>query len=162
MMRMPKRGEKGFTLIELLIVVAILGVLAAVIIPNVTKFFGAGKEEARKTERSTIQLAVDEMMLHNNQSLIPNPVLFTNDMRAFPDDTSVGPDKFHDALGNAYEAGDKPGYLLNGHDYIADNDALDTTKLWNYVRSDTTLYYYTADADGWVHQYDDQGNLYPD
>jgi len=30
-MRLPKKGEKGFTLIELLIVVAILGVLAAVV-----------------------------------------------------------------------------------------------------------------------------------
>ena len=45
-MRLPKRGEKGFTLIELLIVVAILGVLAAVVIPNVGRFIGRGESEA--------------------------------------------------------------------------------------------------------------------
>ncbi len=53
-MRLPKRGEKGFTLIELLIVVAILGVLAAVVIPNVGRFIGRGEQEAKDTELSNM------------------------------------------------------------------------------------------------------------
>jgi prepilin-type N-terminal cleavage/methylation domain-containing protein len=54
---LPRRGERGFTLVELLIVLAILAVLAAVVIPNVTGMFGRGAEQAYDTDLETIQMA---------------------------------------------------------------------------------------------------------
>jgi len=60
-----KYGNKGFTLIELLVVIAILGTLAAVVILNVTKYIGAGHNEAAATELANVQTAVAAYMYDN-------------------------------------------------------------------------------------------------
>ena len=57
-MKLLRRGEKGFTLLEMLVVVAILGALTAVVVPNVVKFMNEGKEEARLAEHHNLQTAV--------------------------------------------------------------------------------------------------------
>jgi type IV pilus assembly protein PilA len=51
------RSEKGFTLIELLIVVAILAIIAAVIIPNISRFMTTGQLAAANSEAEQVKTA---------------------------------------------------------------------------------------------------------
>ena len=79
------QSNKGFTLIELLIVIAILGVLAAVIIPNVTGFIGSGEEEVAAAELVTVQTAMDTMMVEEELNEVKKVNHAINDMSIFPD-----------------------------------------------------------------------------
>ncbi|MFC1953043.1 type IV pilin protein [Chloroflexota bacterium] len=126
-MKIPGKSEKGFTLIELLIVVAILGVLAAVVIPNVGRFIGRGETEAAETELSNIQSAVIAMMTDtgiaqftDNATLRDVGVGATNDMSVFPQDE----------------------YSLYNNDQTSAN----------YVASNQTQGTYTVDVNGTVAQ----------
>jgi len=56
-MKRLHRGEKGFTLIELLIVIAILGIIAAIVVPNVAGFLVSGTLNAAQTEAENVKTA---------------------------------------------------------------------------------------------------------
>jgi len=154
-MRMPKRGEKGFTLIELLIVVAILGVLAAVVIPNVGRFIGRGEDEAADTEFSNLQTAVVSMMVDNALSTLPHPqTTATANMSLFPDPDSAcatAGEKVTDPAGGVYVSGtDKNGFILYEHD-IFGGDGTDNNTV-NYVATEITKGTYTVDSSGTITQ----------
>ena len=125
-----KRGQKGFTLIELLIVVAILGVLAAVVIPNVGRFLGKGESEAQDTEYATLQAALHAMMIDNDLATLPAANLVdtvgeaTNDMGAFP-----------------YSDGT---YILFGHNMSG--------TIVNYLATENASYLYYCDSLGTLTQ----------
>lgn len=59
-------GERGFTLIELLIIIAILGIMAVVVVPNLVSFLGSGNVAAANTEAANVETAALAYYADNN------------------------------------------------------------------------------------------------
>ena len=63
---MLRRKDKGFTLIELLIVVAIIGIIAAIAIPNLLNAIDRGKQKRTMADIRSVGTACEEYSIDLN------------------------------------------------------------------------------------------------
>ncbi|MCP5105980.1 MAG: prepilin-type N-terminal cleavage/methylation domain-containing protein [bacterium] len=59
------KNKKGFTLVELLIVIAIIGIVAAIAVPNLLTALQKGKQKATMGDMKTIGGAIEDYMTDN-------------------------------------------------------------------------------------------------
>jgi type II secretion system protein G len=74
-----KERQSGFTLIELLIVIAIIGILAAIAIPNLLNAVQRGKQKRTMSDMRALATAVEAYAVDNNAypAATCNPGIFT-------------------------------------------------------------------------------------
>ena len=68
MIKYQIKKQQGFTLIELIVVIAIMGVIAAITVPMLTGYLDNSKENAYEADKRKIQIAVNA-----NYSKLSNP-----------------------------------------------------------------------------------------
>ena len=113
-----KSGESGFTLMELLVVVAILGVLAAIVVPSVLMFIGEGTEESGRTEFQNMMTGVGVLAYLSSSGTISGTALNT---------------WTQDFTGDAIYVTDESGNQAN---------------LWEFIEGDMTEFWYFIEPDG--------------
>src|SRR5581483_3314735 len=72
-----RRNKKGFTLIEILIVVIILGILAAIVIPQFTNASTAAKQSSEASTAQTVRSQIQLYKLDHNDTLPPAATFWT-------------------------------------------------------------------------------------
>jgi prepilin-type N-terminal cleavage/methylation domain-containing protein len=116
-------GEKGFTLMELLIVIAVLGILAAVLVPRMGSFLSSGQAAAANTEVANVESAALAYYADNDGTWPTSD----EDLSGYLSDDPVGTYQFDDygkvgGTSGVPATGDTWGSGGEAHDDVVWND----------------------------------------
>ncbi len=145
MSNLIRKAKKGFTLIELMIVVAIIGILAAIAIPNFLRFQLKSKSSEGKVNIAAIRTAEESYLAEfgayvpavaNPAAGVPGATKDQFDITAGTDFDQLGwaPEgNIFFQYGVAYASATPSAYSISA---IADIDADATNQGWGYVKQD--------------------------
>jgi general secretion pathway protein G len=111
------KNSKGFTLIELLIVVAIIGIIAAIAIPNLLNAIDRGKQKRTMADLRSVGTAVETYSIDNN--IYPSANAMAGDLDALIEPNYIRTAPAEDGWGNTFSVDCDPAdYTLcsNGKD----------------------------------------------
>ena len=144
MSKLIRKSNKGFTLIELMIVVAIIGILAAIAIPNFLRFQLKAKSSEGKVNIAAIRTAQESYLAEFGSYLValPSPAAaVTNPGPAKVEfELTDGDTNGFNALGWSPEGRVFFAYEVNAEDSAytitaqADIDGDDVNQVWGYVK----------------------------
>jgi len=144
MSKMLHNSKKGFTLIELMIVVAIIGILAAIAIPNFLRFQLKSKTSEGKVNLAAIRTAEEAYMAEFGNYVAAASTPGDGDSTAKSKFTGGGFTAFNDTLGFApeglvyFDYGVTVGSGSTSMNYTADAqadiDGNGTPQSWGYVK----------------------------
>ena len=139
MSKLIRKSKKGFTLIELMIVVAIIGILAAIAIPNFLRFQLKSKSSEGKVNIAAIRTA-EESYLAEFGNYVSTTVAPTDVPGTSKDPFTTGDTAAFDTLGWGPEGSVFFQYAVavSGQNYTisaaADIDGDETDQVWGYVK----------------------------
>jgi len=110
--------KEGFTLIELMVVIVIIGIIAAVAIPNYIKIVNQAKEAEVKSNMHTIQLDVEYYCIDSPGHCYPSSsIIFSDELPAglrnpfTPEGPVVQDEAGEDIAGVVEYATESPNYF---------------------------------------------------
>jgi len=136
MLNTTTTSRSGFTLVEILIVVVILGILAAIVVPQFTNAANDARDANVATQVTTIESQLDLWAARNNGT--------------YPDLTSIG-ETFEDLVDEGYFK-DEPTNPYTGSSSVVANSTFDDDDVG------VTFYHSPGSTDGWVYD-SSSGNI---
>ena len=104
---MKKRNNKGFTLIELLIVVAIIGIIVAIAIPNLLNAIQRAKQKRTMADMRSAGTAAEAYAVDYSHY----PAAAAGSLPTLPSGMSLPTTSFGDATGSTFSAKVSPTYI---------------------------------------------------
>ena len=111
--KLGRQAQKGFTLIELMIVVAIIGILAAIAIPQYQDYVARTQMARAVSELSAYKTAIEDRINQGSTSISAEDAGYVQstilDAVTFPIDATGGVVSYAGTLGGAANAGANAG-----------------------------------------------------